>query len=62
MAGMNLNMQHGFNLSGSSDGKASAYNARDLGSIPWSERFPREGNGNTHQYSLLDNPMDRVAW
>ena len=27
---MNLNMQHGFNLSGSSDGKASAYNARDL--------------------------------
>ena len=27
---------------GSSDGKASAYNVRDLGSIPWSERVPGE--------------------
>ena len=32
---------------GSSDGKASAYNAGDLGSIPGSGRSPGEGNG-TH--------------
>ena len=31
---------------GGSDGKASAYNARDLGSIPVSGRYPEEGNGN----------------
>ena len=31
---------------GGSDGKASVYNAGDLGSIPGSGRFPGEGNGN----------------
>ena len=31
---------------GGSDGKASAYHARDLGSIPGSERSSGEGNGN----------------
>ena len=31
---------------GSSDGKASAYNAGDLGSIPGLGRSPGEGNGN----------------
>ena len=31
---------------GGSDGKASAYNAGDLGSIPGSGRSPGEGNGN----------------
>ena len=41
-----------------SDGKASAYNAGDLGSIPGSGRSPREGNGNPLQYSCLENPMD----
>ena len=29
-----------------SDGKASVYNAGDLGLIPGSGRFPEEGNGN----------------
>ena len=29
-----------------SDGKVSAHNAGDLGSIPASGRFPGEGNGN----------------
>ena len=43
---------------GGSDGKASAYNAEDLGSIPGSGRSPREGNGNPLQYSCLENPMD----
>ena len=45
-----------------SDGKASVYNAGDLGSIPGSGRFPGEGNGNPLQYSCLENPMDRGAW
>ena len=30
---------------GGSDGKAAAYNAGDLGSIPGSGRSPGEGNG-----------------
>ena len=46
----------------SSVGKESACNAGDPGSIPGSERSPGEGNGNPLQYSLLENPMDRVAW
>ena len=47
---------------GSSDGKASAYNVGDLGSIPGSGRSPGEGNGNPLQYSCLENPMDGGAW
>ena len=47
---------------GGSDGKASAYNAGDLGSIPGSGRSPGEGNGNPLQYSCLENPMDGRAW
>ena len=50
------------NFPGGSDGKASAYNAGDLGLIPGSGRSPREGNGNPLQYSCLENPMDRGAW
>ena len=46
----------------SSDGKASACNAGDPGSILGSERFPPgEGNGNPLQYSCLENFMDRGA-
>ena len=41
----------------------SAYNAGDLGSIPGSERSPREGNSNLLQYSCLENPMvDGGTW
>ena len=47
---------------GGSDGKASAYNAGDLGSIPGSGRSPGEGNGNPLQYSCLENAMDGGAW
>ena len=43
------------------DGKESACNARDLGLIPESGRFP-EGNGYPLQYSCLENSMDRRAW
>ena len=46
----------------SSEGKASAYNEGDLGSVPGSGRSPGEGNGNPLQYSCLENPMDRGAW
>ena len=47
---------------GGSEGKASACNVGDLGSIPGSGRHPGEGNGNPLQYSCLENPMDREAW
>ena len=47
---------------GGSDGKASAYNVGDLGSIPGSGRSPGEGNHNPLQYSCLENPMDRETW
>ena len=47
---------------GGSDGKASAYNAGDPGSIPGSGRSPGEGNGNPLQYSCLENPMDGGVW
>ena len=46
----------------SPDGKESACNAGDLGSIPGSERSPGGGNGNPLQYSCLENPMNRGAW
>ena len=45
-----------------SDGKASASNAGDPGSIPGLGRSPGEGNGNPLQYAGLENPMDRGAW
>ena len=44
-----------------SDGKASAYNAGDQGSIPGLGRSPGEGNGCPLQYSGLENFMD-YAW
>ena len=44
------------------DGKESACNAGDLGSIPGLGRSPGEGNGYPFQYSYLENLMDRGAW
>ena len=49
-------------LPGGSDGKASACNAGDPGSIPGLGRSPGEGNGNPLQYPCLENPMDGEAW
>ena len=46
---------------GGSEGKESACNAGDLGSIPGLGRFPGEGNGNALQYSCLENSMDEGA-
>ena len=47
---------------GSSDGKISACNAGDLGSILELGRSPGEGNGKPLQYSCLGNPMGRGVW
>ena len=48
---------HGF--PGGSDGKESACNAGDPGSIPELGRSPGEGNDNPLQYSCVENSMDR---
>ena len=37
-------------------------NIGDLGSIPGSGRSPGEENGDSLQYSCLENPMNRGAW
>ena len=42
-------------------GGESTRDAGDLGSIPGSGRSPGEGNGNSLQYSCLENPMDGGA-
>ena len=47
---------------GGLDGRESASDVEDLGSIPGSERSPGGGNGNPLQYSCLENPTDRGAW
>ena len=47
---------------GGLDGKKFACNSGDLGSIPGLGSSPREGNGNSLQYSCLENPMDRGPW
>ena len=43
-------------------GKESACQAGEVGSILGLGRSPGEGNGNPLQYSCLENPMDRGAW
>ena len=47
---------------GGSDGKESACNGGDLGSIPVSGRSPGGGIGYPLQHSCLENPMDRGVW
>ena len=44
------------------EGKASACNVGDSGSVPESGRSPGEGDGTPLQYSCLENPMDGGAW
>ena len=45
-------------FSDGSDGKESVWNAGDMDSIPGSGRSSGEGNGNSLQYSCLENPME----
>ena len=47
---------------GGSDGKESACNVGDLGSVPRLGRSPGGGHGNPLGYSCLENLMDRGAW
>ena len=47
---------------GGSDGKESACNVGNLGSIPGLGRFPGGGHGNPFQYPCQDNPKDIGAW
>ena len=47
---------------GSSNGKESACNAGDQGSIPGLRSSSGEGNSNPLHYSCLENSMDREAW
>ena len=47
---------------GGSNGKESACNVGDLGSIPGLGRSPGEGSSYPLQYSGLENSMDRGAW
>ena len=59
-----LSTGHGLSIGfpGGSDGKESACNAGDPGSIPGLGRPLKEGNIEPLQYSCLENPMDRGAW
>ena len=51
-----------YSFPGSSAGKESTCNVRDLGLIPELGKFPGEGKGYPLQYSGLENSMDRGAW
>ena len=42
--------------------KKYACSAGDPGLIPGLGRYAEEGNGNSLQYSCLENPTDRGAW
>ena len=59
--GGGLSMHYLMFYGGSVD-KEFACDAGDTSSIPGLGRYPGEGNGNSHQYSCLENPMDRGAW
>ena len=49
-------------FSADSDGKESAHNAKNPGSISGWGRSPSEGDGYSLQYSCLENSMERGAW
>ena len=63
-AEVSVSFENGFDLGfpGGSDGKASAYNVGDLGSILGLGRSPGEENSNPLQYSCLENLKDGRAW
>ena len=57
---LNNSVRYGF--PGGSDGKESAHNVGELGSIPGWIRSPGEGHGNPLQYSWLENSMGKGVW
>ena len=58
----NLGLYNILGFLGGSDGKESACNIGDLGSIPGLGPSPGEGNGYPLRYPCLENPMDRGPW
>ena len=58
----NISLWLRWDFPGGSDGKESACNIGDLGSIPGLGRSPGADNGNPLQSSCLGSPMDRGAW
>ena len=50
-----------YEFPGGSDGKVSAYNVGDVGSIPGLGRSPGEGKGSPLQYSGIENSMDCIV-
>ena len=54
-------LQSSASFPGGSEGKDSACNAGNPGSVPGLGRSPEEGNGNALQYSHPENSMDRGA-
>ena len=56
-----FNMLSRFNFLGGLDGKASAYNLGDPGSIPGLGRHPGEGKGYPLQYSGLENSLNCIV-
>ena len=57
-----VDSKHYSSFPGGSEGKASACNTGEAGSIPGLGGSAGEGNGNSLQYSCLENPRDREAW
>ena len=57
---LEISMYH-LGFPGGSDGKDSACNEGDLGSIPGLRRSPGEGNSYPLQHSGLENPMDSTV-
>ena len=62
MKGIEAHIKVMTGFTGGSDGKESACNAGDAGSLPGLGRSHREGNDNPLQYSCLGNPKYRGAW
>ena len=56
-----MGSQSKYLLSLEEDGKESACNAGDLGSIPGLGRSPGEGKGYPLQYSDLENSVDSIV-
>lgn len=53
------NLEWAFGFPDSSNGKLSASNTGDVGSIPGSGKSPGEESGNPRHYSCLETSMDR---
>ena len=53
--------RHSLGFPSGSDGKESACNVGDLGSIPGLGRYPGGGHGNPLQYSCLENPHEQSS-